>query len=220
MKNKFYSIALLSLVITFSACNDTLNNDCIKGSKIIIYDYRILPYFHSIESEGSGNIFLSQEQNDTLIIETDDNIAPLIQTTVNNGKLSIESESICPSRLNFRVFMMNINNLVLGGSGNIVSVDTLHTDQLNINIDGSGTVDLFGTSNQYAISLNGSGNIELMNFITDSAHVNINGSGTIRVNAVKYLYAHINGSGNIYYKGNPLVKDLNINGSGQIINLP
>jgi hypothetical protein len=192
----------------------------VKGSRNIVYDYRVLSNYNSIITNGFANIFISQEQNDTLIIETDDNIAPLIHTSINNGILNIETESICPTILNYRVYMTNINQLSLGGSGNIVSVDTLHIQNMDINFDGSGNVELFGSCNKYKIYLNGSGNLELLEFVTDTAFVEINGSGTIRVNARKYLKAYINGSGNIYYKGNPIVKEIEINGSGNIINIP
>ena len=220
MKKIFLLFVIVSITFVIFSCDKITNNDCVKGSKNIVYENRILPDFHSIISNGSGNFYISQGQTDSLIIGTDDNILPLIHTSVNNGKLYIESESICPTQLNYRVYMKSIRQFSLGGSGNIVASDTIHTDNLNIDIDGSGTVDLFGTSGIYSVSLNGSGNIELMNFITDSAQVTVNGSGTIRVNATKYLYAYINGSGNIYYKGNPIVKNLKINGSGQIINVP
>lgn len=220
MKKIFLLFAIVFITLVLCSCDEITNKDCTKGSKNIVYENRVIPGYNSIITECGGNYYISQEENDTLIIQTDDNIVPLIHTSLYKEILKIESESICPTILNFRAYMKIISRLSLGGSGNIVAADTLHTDNLDIDIDGSGTVDLFGTCKYYTISLNGSGNIELLNFISDSANVTINGSGNIRVNATKYLYAYINGSGNIYYKGNPTVKNIKINGSGQIINVP
>lgn len=221
MKKIFYSIVLITLIIFICSCIETVHRDCIKGSKNIIYDYRIQSVFHSIDFDGSGNLFITQGQNDSLIIETDDNIIPYIQTNVSNNMLFIHStESICPTSLNILAYMKDIKYLDLAGSGNITSSDTLNLEDVEIEIKGSGNVDLYGTANKITAGLDGSGNIELLDLIADSAYVVINGSGNIRVNAKKYLKAIINGSGNIYYKGNPEIKETQINGSGNIINVP
>src|SRR3989339_814583 len=201
MKKKYFSVVVILLTGILCSCEkDIISDSCIKGTKNIIYEYRILPDFHSIDFDGSGNLFITQGQNDTLIIETDDNIAPLIQTTVSNNKLYINpTKSICPTSLNILATMKEIKYLNLAGSGNI---------------------NLSGAANKITAGLDGSGNIELMDLLTDSAYVVINGSGNIRINASKYLKAIINGSGNIYYKGNPDIKETQINGSGNIINIP
>ncbi|OGU16960.1 MAG: hypothetical protein A2X61_10650 [Ignavibacteria bacterium GWB2_35_12] len=222
MKKKYFSVVVILLTGILCSCEkDIISDSCIKGTKNIIYEYRILPDFHSIDFDGSGNLFITQGQNDTLIIETDDNIAPLIQTTVSNNKLYINpTKSICPTSLNILATMKEIKYLNLAGSGNITSSDTLKLEDVEIEIDGSGNINLYGAANKITAGLDGSGNIELMDLLTDSAYVVINGSGNIRINASKYLKAIINGSGNIYYKGNPDIKETQINGSGNIINIP
>jgi hypothetical protein len=220
MKKNIYTLLLFSFVILFNSCYE-INHDCTIGSRNIIYDTRVLPGFYSIVLEGTGNLFITQEQSDSLIIETDDNIAPIIKTSVRDSMLYIKpSDQICPTKLNISAYMEKIKYLNLSGSGNIVSADTLNLEDVDIEIDGSGNINLFGSAHKVTAGLDGSGNIELLDMAADSAYIVINGSGNIKVNASKYLKAIINGSGNIYYKGNPIVKEIQINGSGNVINLP
>ncbi|MBI5325119.1 MAG: DUF2807 domain-containing protein [Ignavibacteriae bacterium] len=220
---KLYFIYLAAFIsIVFISCEkDIITNDCVKGSKNIIYDYRKLSSYNSIDFEGAGNIFITQGQSDTLIIETDDNIAPLIKTDVMNSRLYIKpSESICPTSLQILATMEDINYLNFSGSGSIISTDSLYLDDIDIKIEGSGKVRMFGKARSITAGIDGSGNLELIDMTTDSAYVVINGSGDISVHATKYLKAVINGSGHIYYSGNPITKETQINGSGNIINVP
>ncbi|TAL69248.1 MAG: DUF2807 domain-containing protein [Bacteroidetes bacterium] len=222
MDKKYYLVIIILLTILISSCEkNIISNDCVKGSKKIIYDYRKLPSYNSIDFDGAGNIFIAHGQSDTIIIETDDNIAPLVKTDVINSILYIKPiESICPNSLQFLVTMEDFRFLDFSGSGSIITTDSLNLDDIDINIEGSGKVRLFGKAGNITAGLDGSGNLELIDMPADSAYVVINGSGNIYVYSTKYLKAIINGSGNIYYKGNPEIKETQINGSGNIINIP
>ena len=63
----------------------------------------------------------------------------------------------------------------------------------------------------------GSGNVKSFGFIVQKAEDDIKGSGDASVNVTQDLKVRINGSGSVYYQGNPPVVNSQISGSGKLI---
>lgn len=125
----------------------------------------------------------------------------------NAGSISIDS------------FTNNIPNLILqtSGSGNIASLKNLSIGSLNANISNVGFIDIIGTVGMQSVNITGSGNYNAFGLYSDTTTVNSTTSGNAFVNAEFRLYAIINGSGNISYKGFPII-DSTITGTGILIN--
>ncbi len=94
-------------------------------------------------------------------------------------------------------------NLHINGSGDAVL--DLETEQLEININGSGDVRLAGSAQRQDIFISGSGKVEAFELWTSVTSIVISGSGDCRVYAEDELAVRINGSGSVYYKGNPAI---------------
>ncbi len=120
-----------------------------------------------------------------------------------SGNISSENRLVNPDKMSFKV----------SGSGNInVQVNT---PELETETNGSGDIKLTGSADKWEAEISGSGNIYCFGLNTQKAAVSINGSGNAEVMASKQLTLKINGSGHIKYKGNPNV-DSHINGSGSV----
>ena len=104
-------------------------------------------------------------------------------------------------------------NLHSYGSGDIdVYIDT---DIVNIKNFGSGDILLSGQSAITDIDLTGSGWVRSFTMPTEISNVFLSGSGSAEVNVDVDLDVLLTGSGNVYYKGHPLL-DLQISGSGKV----
>jgi hypothetical protein len=82
-------------------------------------------------------------------------------------------------------------------------------------VDGSGDVDVEGSSDRLAVSVPGSGDVEAAGLRAHVGEVSIDGSGEATVNVSDTLRAVIEGSGEITYLGDPTV-DQDIDGSGEV----
>jgi len=103
----------------------------------------------------------------------------------------------------------------IAGSGDII----LNADCSRIvnNIICSGDITLVGNSDTLVLDICASGNLKAFDFISKECEINILGSGDARVYITDLLNVNIAGSGNVYYKGNPLRINSNITGSGKLI---
>jgi hypothetical protein len=104
---------------------------------------------------------------------------------------------------------------MLEGSGNIM-VESIDNTYLECKLAGSGDITSDGKTDSSYVWLGGSGNIIMDALQAGSARYILEGSGDIRAWADDYLYIRLLGSGDVYYRGDPDEKDIDIDGSGEI----
>lgn len=156
---------------------------------------------------------------ESVTVKGDDNIVPLITTTVSNGALIIETKPLTninvSNPIQVSVTMKLLQGITLSGSGNI-NVSGMDGGDLSIDLPGSGDITVKGTADNLTLNLLGSGNIVCDELKASSATITLNGSGNIDVFVSDSLDANIRGSGTIHYAGNPAQVHKNVTGSGSI----
>lgn len=234
---KYLLLLGLSLMI-FAGCEGTIGNSCVDGSGNIIRNSRHIGDFTNVYVDGIADVYVMQGNSDSIVIETDDNIAYLINTNLHNSTLYIDNtKSICPSKFNIYLTMKDIRLFDIDGTGSLVNITPIETDALTLNGDGTGDITftdctigtlivrMDGTADVKATGmvgildadLDGTGDIDMLGLQAVSADVTTDGTGDIRVWAVQKLKAVVNGTGDIFYKGNPEELHTEVNGTGKII---
>jgi len=214
-------------------------NNSIKGSGVVVTSIRSTPEFTGVISRGSFNVYLTESPTYEVKIVADDNLVSHIETTVNNGILTISFKDNInirnSARLDIYISAPHIERIDLEGSGNIETTNKLKAKELmlimngsgkivvndscetaTVQLNGSGNITLTGQAKNQTISLSGSGNINASGFATENTIANLSGSGSINVWSTKSLNAHLSGSGSIFYSGNPDSVTKDLSGSGTI----
>lgn len=93
----------------------------------------------------------------------------------------------------------------------------IDADNLIVKLSGSGNIFLSGNAHNSDMKISGSGNIKTYDLAAQNCEVRLSGSGNAKVHAVQALYAHVSGSGGIYYKGNPEKVKSKVTGSGDVV---
>lgn len=237
MKKVIFGFFILASGFVMSCSKDT---SCISGNKQVITETRDLKSFHSIYSNGSAEIYINPAGENGMRIEAESNIMPRIKTEVIDGRLNITTEGCINRHKTIKIYLgmtelrevelngsglikctetisssTNSNKFKLNGSGNLEMItDALQTEAYT---NGSGNIILKGAAADYKAFINGSGEIHSYDLIGRKVNVSITGSGDAEVYATDDLYVFINGSGNVYYKGNPASVNAKYDGSGDLI---
>ena len=221
MKTTFRVSALTSLLLIatlIAGCAVTGQpNAIIRGSGVIITESRAVTGFTQILLAGSGNVIIEQGGEESLTIETDDNIMPLLITQVAGGRLTLSSRpntSFSYTRLVYRITLRDLTAVEIAGSGTVEAAE-LETPAITITIAGSGNVTLRGTAPTQTVSIPGSGIFDGTNLVGREGTVTIAGSGSAIMNVSDSLNASILGSGTVEYLGSPTVAQ-NIAGAGAV----
>jgi hypothetical protein len=213
----FFTVIALSI----AACSTfTVNVNSVKGSGNVTSETRNLSGFTGIDLQGSADVDVAIGEPESVVVEAEDNILPLIETKVQNGQLIISTKPLTnlsttkPVRVHIK--MKTLDSVSISGSGNITAPG-LNAGEVNVDLPGSGNINLSGTANKVVIKLGGSGNVFCDQLKSSSAKVDVSGSGNVKVYASESLDATISGSGNIQYSGNPSQVNKNVTGSGSIV---
>lgn len=179
----------------------------------------------------------------SLKVEADDNLLPYIETRQENGwmvirtKNNVSLRSQNPIRVYVSTDMLNAVDIAgssvvkgqgkfsgagyldidIAGSGNVDLA--VNTPRIKVDISGSGSVVLSGETKDAAIDISGSGNYRAEELMTETTDIDISGSGEASVNAADKLSADVFGSGTVFYRGNPDVRS-NTAGSGRVKRIP
>lgn len=205
--------------------------------------------FHSISLNISADVKIVKASDKQYVkVDKDLDIGDLIQLNVVDGVLYVtvqdgkKREYEKKSRnmdVELIIYMNEVKNLEINGSGDIYSQDNIPSEKLGIHINGSGDVELNNiVPDKLAISVNGSGDVSLygsgemqkgvinINGSGDvctkaidisALSININGSGDVTVSCEEKLDITILGSGDVCYSGSPEVS-LSKLGSGEVHN--
>ncbi|MGB3429513.1 MAG: head GIN domain-containing protein [Burkholderiaceae bacterium] len=218
------------------------NGERIKGSGRIVEDRRALAGFVAVHLNGPINVELKASDRDGVMVRTDDNIAPLIETRVTGGERPALEIGLT-SGASFRtartpvvvVEFRALSELVMRGSGDIradrltaedfalsmsgsgdLRIDTLQATRLAAVLSGSGDLIVSGgRADDQAYRLSGSGDVSAGRVEGRRVQVSISGSGDAVVNASETLEAAISGTGDIAYRGNARVTQ-RIRGTGSV----
>ena len=229
-------LGLAVIVLTITGCIIVINGKSVQGSGNIITQEREVSEFSKVHLKGSGKVFLTPGEKQSLEIKTDDNVLPLIETDVSGNKLTIShgNHHLRPTSFEVYITLENLEGVRISGSGDIIGkgrfvTDTLYaeisgsgdmnleveTGLLETKISGSGSIHLSGKAQDYRVSISGSGEINAFDVQAETVSVKISGSGDCRVHAAESLDAKISGSGDVYYKGRPRI-NTKISGSGSL----
>jgi len=227
--------------LLISGCNGIGGR--IQGSGHIITETRRPSNFNRVSLGGSGELILTQGDDESLTVEADDNIMEYIKTEVGGRTLALgldsDGKSISTTRrIRFTLMVKNLVGLELSGSGR-VHAGGIDTDRLDVDVSGSGTMDIDSlVAETLKVSISGSGRVELetgevnkqdiemsgsSRFRADKlrsqeASIEISGSGSAVVWAQESLEVSISGSGDVEYYGQPRVTQ-QVSGSGSIKSL-
>jgi hypothetical protein len=191
----------------------------VHGSGNVTSETRDATGFTSISVEGSANVNVAFGTKESVTITAEDNIAPLIETNVQNHQLVIKTKPQMSYSTNrpviIDVTMVSLDSVSIGGSGNI-DVPELTADAFKAEITGSGNITVRGTANSVNLTVSGSGNLYCDQLKAKTAVATLTGSGNITIYASDSLEATLSGSGSIRYSGNPAKVKKNVTGSGTI----
>ncbi len=236
MKNILFCL----LAVASFSCNVNMNKT-VKGNGHNKTETRDAPDITRIKIRGNMDVELVPGKP-AVTVQADANLLKYIITREEDGWLVIRTRRNVNLRsknpIKIYVSADMISAVDIAGSGNLVArgkfsgaekldidiagsgeVDIeVNTPTINVSIAGSGNVTLTGETRDATIGMAGSGSYDGAGLMTENTDIEIAGSGDATVYANISLNADVVGSGNVYYRGKARVKSNSI-GSGKVKSL-
>lgn len=194
------SLFFVFALILFGGC------EILKGSGVVIEEFREVDPFNKITMSAPANIILKQVADDsdddkTLVIVAEDNIMKYVDTQVIDEELRINLipdpayDAIHPSEtIQVYIWTKDLEQVSVSGENGIYC-DALTMDQLMVQISGSSKVVLKELSGDVLrTDVSGTGELEFSGTVTHHI-VSVSGSATIVAEALRTEHTDLNVSG-------------------------
>jgi hypothetical protein len=210
----------------------------VVGSGNIVRETRDVRDFDEINLGGSGEVHITQTGEESLAIEADDNVLPVLTTEVHGRRLELGTRRGININLHrsphYYITVKSLRGLIISGSGKLdvtalttdtlaisisgsgkVDVTALAAEALDVSISGSGSIALAGQAARLNLHISGAGSYDAPDLASGTARVHISGSGSANLTVADTLDLGISGSGSVRYGGQPTITK-SISGSGSI----
>jgi hypothetical protein len=185
---------------------------------------RTVGTFTKIAFRVPGKLYLRQGSPQKVVIEGKKGILEEVETNVEGSKLVIENEDNDwnwgnDDHVNVYVTVKDIEGLSVGGSGDLIGETKIITNEINLNVSGSGNMTVeVEASGDMESDVSGSGNIELKGKCKNF-NSNVSGSGKVMMSLTASGNADfgVSGSGKIEASGSASKVKTSISGSGKVL---
>tara|TARA_R110000868_G_C10930418_1_gene766326 strand:- start:149 stop:805 length:657 start_codon:yes stop_codon:yes gene_type:complete len=215
-----------------------MNFGGVRGNgNVQLEDRTLNASFTAIEASQGLDVYLTQSNDESIVIEADENLHEIIKTEVKGNVLRIYSDKNIGYAKSKKI-MVNFKTLskISSSSGSDVAItNTITTDHLELNTSSgsdmtlkvnttelechssSGSdLKLSGSTQKLVAEASSGSDINAGDLIAESSRVKASSGADITVNTVKELTADANSGGDIKYYGNPEKINKNNGPSGSI----
>lgn len=186
MKPHHHLLLILLLVLPALACRTlSINPVSVQGSGKIVTQTVDVSNFDRVTLQGSGDVYIEQGQTESLSIEADDNILPLLENKVSGSELTLSTkpnQSINPSKkIVYRITVKDLAGISLNGSGRFF-VSPVKSDAMDVSLFGSGDINMEDVATgKLSMKLFGSGSIAIATVSATTVESSVSGSGDIKL---------------------------------------
>jgi hypothetical protein len=220
---------LVSLLILGCGMINFKGVNLITPSDTIITETRPVADFSNINLSTFGKMVITQGETVALTITGADNLVPLVETSVDNGVLTIRMDEDIDIRnldkenvLTYDITVKDLAGLTVSGLGDVemsalntnnlnvtmsgagqIKLGQLFADTLDVTLSGLGNVEVAGEATKLVATISGAGALEAGDLKCQTAEVSIPGLGSATVWVTDSLTGEISGGGNVSYYGDP-----------------
>lgn len=222
MKKTF---SLLFLLAAFCFAQPAVAQN-VEGNGVVKTETRPVGSFTGLEVSGGFNIILTQGSQESLKLEADENILPVLTSEVRNGVLQIKPSQGIRNAKSLKIYLTvrDLRSISLSGGMKVSSTNTLKSSVLkldlsggmNINlalqvkeleadVSGGSKITLTGQAERARLEMSGAIKLAATELKTDYLTLNASGTSSLEVNAAKELNVDTSGIVKVAYKGTPKV---------------
>jgi hypothetical protein len=176
------------------------------GSGNVVTEKRDVAAFTGVDFGGAIEVEIAAQKEQSVEVEGDDNILPLIETEVRDGILYISNKErfSIRNRIKVRIGVDELNSLNVSGASKTTAAN-VKADKFDLNISGASKAEISGEAIELTANASGASKINAEGFKVKRADVDASGASTIMVNASEDLDANASGASKIRYAGSPQV---------------
>lgn len=227
---------LLIIILLTTSCVVNIQ-DSITGDGKVVTRQRDVPEFSGIKVGSGIDVYLTQGETSSVVVESDENLQEWIRTDVTGDVLNIHTDK------NIRLAKMKkvmitcktINKIEVSSAGDVTGLSQFKTDKLdismssagdlrfdveaneiNISISSAGNVNLKGKTDFLKVDLSSAGDLNAFDLEARVGDVSVSSAGNARVFITGEASFQSSSAGDIDYRGEPKIKEIHTSSAGSV----
>jgi hypothetical protein len=235
---KTLKILIVAIAIMgIASCTHAQTRKTVRGNGNVVSRERKTEQFTGIKVSSGIDVYLKQDNNESVSVEADENLHEYILTEVRGGVLSIYTDANIREAERKRVYvtMKEINSVKASSAGDVFGQTPIRTERLDlsassagdiklevyakeieIDISSSGDISLTGEADILDANLSSAGDLNAYDLIVREADISASSAGNADINVSEKMTARASSAGDINYKGNPKYVDSHSSSAGGI----
>jgi hypothetical protein len=179
--------------------------------------------FHAIETSAGIDVIITKGDQEELAVSVGDNkYIDEVKTVVENGVLKVSRTGdwkFWNQWKNWKVKVyVSYKNLdaVKASSGGSVNGTDLKLDKLAARLSSGGNITLSGSVDDLDVDGSSGAQFRGYSLNANNCHAKTSSGAVLQVNAAKEISAKANSGGVVRFKGDALIRDINVNSGGSV----
>jgi len=236
MKTKQMAWLLVSSLFLVTGCVVNIQ-DSVSGDGKVVSRTRDLPDFSGIKVASGIDVFLTQGENQHVEVEADENLQDWIRTEVEGSVLHIYTDKYIRLAKTKKVHITckTVEKIEVSSAGDVTGLSPFKTDKLdismssagdlkleveateiNISISSAGNVSLKGKTGTLSADLSSAGDLNAFDLEARVGDISVSSAGSARVYVTEEASFRSNSAGDIDYKGEPRIKEIQTSSAGSV----
>jgi hypothetical protein len=231
------SIAIAIIILGLTTSSQAQLWRTVEGHGNVVKKERKTDSFTGVKVSSGIDVYLRQGNNETVVVEADENLHEYILTEVHGGVLNVYSEYNIRDAERKRVYvtMKDIKSVRTTSAGDVIGESPVNSERLelsassagdiklevhaktiNIDISSSGDMTLTGETDLLRADLSSAGDLNAYDLKSREADISVSSAGDADIYVSERITARASSAGDINYKGDPKYVDVHSSSAGGI----
>lgn len=229
-------LGLLCLVIVLFSSTSTYALKTVRGNGDVEKETRNIRSFDAIDISSAFDVELTQSNNESLVIEADENVMDHIYTEVVGGTLKIYTKGNIRNVKTMKAYISfkMISEIEVSGACDIVGMNKMKFNEFSFDASGASEIELSFTATNVELDLSGASEINFsgyadvleidasgavdiraLDFEVKNCEIDASGACTVKVFVTEDLEIEASGATTIRYKGRPSI-EIDVSGASSV----
>ena len=226
---------LATLLLVLAAGCDGITP--VEGSGKTATEDRKVEGFQRVHAQSTVEVVVEVTGTESATVEADDNLLPLVQTTVENGTLRVGVKGSLNTRnpIRVRVTAKQLEGLTAESSAKVsskvlktdrlalsasssgqVTANNVEAKQLKVSVSSAGGVTATGRADQQEIDASSSGHYDGSKLVSRTSQVTCSAAASTELHATQEVSGSVSSAGSVLYSGNPAKVAVSASSAGSV----
>ncbi len=207
-----------ALILTFSLSSCIFVGPSIKGNGHVVEENRAVKDFDEIKVSRGMNVFISQGDEEQLMVKADENIVDAITTKVEDGVLKVSTSERIRSATSKKVFVTVVDVEKIGAFAgcNVYSETVISSDKLDLECTAGSNMKLEIEAGELKASTSAGSNIKAGDLTTQKCKAKGSSGANVWIRVTDSFSGKASSGANVFYYGRPETINVSSSSGGNV----